>query len=326
MTVARAFPFMAGAAVISVASAAAETSAYTALDLDACENLGTSGYEEPLLLRCPGYRDLSVFVLAGYDTYDLDPVRSDEAFDAPRQSNSLGDTIEWRLDDEGEPFAVIYRYYLYEADGPRRSELWVKSLGRGDRAGCLVATVPGSADANERAREVADRDARGAVCAEGEQGAAVGDAPSPPPLILQGGGLYAGGQSFGFGTPFGRALAHVGATLSKPITRAVSLAECGAGPMEAVEFAGGLTLNAQDDLFVGWVTQARDGAAPLPSERGLRIGTRRADLEASGTLEIYESTIGWEFTAGDGLFGLLASAAPDAEIETLWAGTTCFFR
>ena len=40
---------------------------------------------------------------------------------------------------------------------------------------------------------------------------------------------------------------------------------------------------------------------------------------------IPESTLGAEFSSGD-LGGMLSSDAPDATVEALYAGLTCFFR
>jgi hypothetical protein len=100
--------------------------------------------------------------------------------------------------------------------------------------------------------------------------------------------------------------------------------ECGAGALDFAEYAGGLTLWFQDGKFAGWALGG-DGAPDLRTAAGLGIGSTRAELEAAYAATVAETTLGQEFQAGD-LFGVLASAAPDARVESLWAGTSCVFR
>ena len=133
------------------------TSAYTRLDLDACKRMDHG--EDPVgaTWRCAGYANLALFVRNADDRYDLDAgIESDEArfadtFDYP------GETVEWRLFN-GTPFAMIYRLKNANPDRPPSSILVVESVGRGTKAGCRVAEIPGSRrNANQRAREIADR-------------------------------------------------------------------------------------------------------------------------------------------------------------------------
>jgi len=100
-------------------------------------------------------------------------------------------------------------------------------------------------------------------------------------------------------------------------------AECGAGPMEFAAF-GGLTLNFQDGQLVGWM--ARDGAGVTTD--GIRPGASFADLARERSAAMVEdSTLGGEFSyrAADGsdIYGFVDEAG---DIDSLYAGTTCFFR
>jgi hypothetical protein len=101
--------------------------------------------------------------------------------------------------------------------------------------------------------------------------------------------------------------------------------ECGAGPMEQVDF-GPLRLNFQDARFVGWELRGR-ADPPIEEEYGLAIGTPRADLEESdqGAATFENSSLGVEFDAG-GIGGLMSGGGRDATVASLYAGTTCFFR
>ncbi|WP_172298553.1 hypothetical protein [Pseudoruegeria sp. HB172150] len=100
----------------------------------------------------------------------------------------------------------------------------------------------------------------------------------------------------------------------------VSNPECGAGPTLIVEYDG-LDLLFQQDAFRGWVA---DGAG-IVTANGLRPGTTRTALEASGAGPFEATTLGVEFETG-GVFGLLPDGTQDAELQLLWAGTSCFFR
>ena len=98
-------------------------------------------------------------------------------------------------------------------------------------------------------------------------------------------------------------------------------AECGAGPILHARWANGFVALSQEEDFLGW-----DSREPgLTTADGIGIGSTRAELEASREVEVEETTLGVEFTAG-GLGGLFASSEPVAPITSLWAGLTCHFR
>ncbi|MCE7028614.1 hypothetical protein [Jiella avicenniae] len=158
-----AFASLAGAP----ARAAGIDSAYTKLDLDACDVL--KEYEEGggIDLQCAGYAGIPVFVSEG----DL---RTVVAFGEESQNggtfgpfNSPGETVEWRLSGK-EPFAAILRFHLDPGDGSGKtaSVLGVYTIGGKGRESCPVGYVDASvnANANVLARKVADEEARGFDC------------------------------------------------------------------------------------------------------------------------------------------------------------------
>ena len=73
--------------------------------------------------------------------------------------------MEWRFDPGGNLVALVYRLHDVAPQSPERSVLVVaKPAGEGV-AGCTVARIDGSTpDANARAREIADAQAREFAC------------------------------------------------------------------------------------------------------------------------------------------------------------------
>lgn len=106
--------------------------------------------------------------------------------------------------------------------------------------------------------------------------------------------------------------------------------ECGGGPMQFTHAASiGLTLNFQQDKFVGWFIDSGGGMAL--TEGGITVGSSRAALDSALPNDIQtDSTLGVEFLAPrkDDTFigGFLSSAGADGKVESLYAGMTCFFR
>ncbi len=155
-----AFASLAGAP----AQAAGLDSAYTKLDLDACDVL--KEYEEGggVDLKCSGYKGIPV----------PEELRTVVAFGRDNQNggtfgpfNSPGETVEWRLSG-GEPFAAILRFHLDPGDGSGRtvSVLGIYTIGGKGRESCPVGYVDASvnANANVLARKVADEEARSFAC------------------------------------------------------------------------------------------------------------------------------------------------------------------
>jgi len=125
-----------------------------------------------------------------------------------------------------------------------------------------------------------------------------------------------------FGTPLANVLAAVTTAVGGATPQVTTNAECGEGPVQFAEFSNGLKLAFQDDKFAGWFLDA----AGLTTADGVGVGTTRAALDAARTVEIDpESTLGVEFQAGD-LGGFLTADGAAGTVESLYAGTTCFFR
>jgi hypothetical protein len=171
------------------ALAAGETSAYTKLDFEK-NCISTDEYEGGASFVCSGYKgwpihfaegDLRQSIFFGH----LGPwFMSDDgssAFVSFGTFNYIGETVEWRLDDKGIPFAAIIRFTLQTAsdegsaaDSKDNSQvLVVSTVGQ---PGIGVACVAGMIDArltpnaNSVARAYADKSARRFNCAIDEAG------------------------------------------------------------------------------------------------------------------------------------------------------------
>lgn len=147
---------------------AQNSSVFTELDLDACETLspvprdssdeaaedamddaGWSG-------KCPGYGAIPIFASEGDLRFDIDAGVRNGRFETPWFFNLPHTTVEWRLDAQAQPFALIHRFW---SDGleNRRSMLGVSKIGRPGEPGCMVALIAGDVpDANARATALAD--------------------------------------------------------------------------------------------------------------------------------------------------------------------------
>ncbi len=143
-------------------------SAYTDLNLEDCEVLET--YEESggMALRCEGYQGIPLYVTESDIRFDVDAgVPNDEWTTANRPFNSIGDTVEWRLQG-GQPVAAILRYNFESGGSPnvQSSELAVFTIGQEGDPGCLVDWVTADAEPSQNvaARQIADRDAKTFDC------------------------------------------------------------------------------------------------------------------------------------------------------------------
>jgi hypothetical protein len=138
-------------------------------------------------------------------------------------------------------------------------------------------------------------------------------------LVLESGSS----RQIGFGMDRGAALPALIAALGKTTDEGTN-PECGAGPLDHVDFKGGLTAFFQEDKFVGWDLDGREGGSYATAD-GIGIGATRAQLEAAGAVTVDETTIGHEFAAGE-LYGLLSNPSPSGKVTNMWAGTNCIFR
>lgn len=148
-----------------------------------------------------------------------------------------------------------------------------------------------------------------------------------PALAIEGEGLRLFDPATGSARPlpFGMAWERVQEALAyrgKPATGRNE--ECGAGPLDYAQWEDSLTLYGQGGQFVGWFIDSR-AEGRISTAAGVGPGTTRQDLEAAYAAEVFESTLGTEFAAGN-LSGVLDSPHPDSPVSALWAGTSCNFR
>ena len=142
--------------------------------------------------------------------------------------------------------------------------------------------------------------------------------PEPSPLSLDARGIQPTVSQLRI--DFGRAQVGVVDTVRRLLgegpDQVATNTECGAGPITAVGWADGLTLNFQDGTFVGWVSTDPG----LPAGGGIRPGQSRLDLPQ---VSFSVTTLGTEFSR-NAVYGLLTEN--DEAVRIVWAGTTCFFR
>jgi len=167
------------AALIACTAASAQSieSAYTTFETGKCPHVRGRAPEDYGHWTCKGYGGIAVWV-AGADQrvyVSFGPRAKNEpaASQTLGAFNSEGRTIEWRIerghDGKARPFATILRWNTSPLDdnaNPIRGQvLVVTRLAPGPV--CQVGYVDGRANpnANELAREIADKHARGFRCA-----------------------------------------------------------------------------------------------------------------------------------------------------------------
>jgi hypothetical protein len=193
-------------------AAVAETisSAYTPFDVDACRHRKGRDVEDYGEWRCVGHAGIPVVMHAGdqriYVSYGARASDELAARETLASFNGEGKTIEWRIagtdagsgagkgTGTGRPFATIMRWsttvVVDEAqakDGLFRGQVLVVTR-LGPRGVCHVGYVDGRANpnANDLAREIADRHARAFRCGKDK------------PIVL-------GEKGLGFSPPYGPA-------------------------------------------------------------------------------------------------------------------------
>lgn len=149
---------------------------------------------------------------------------------------------------------------------------------------------------------------------------------------LRGDGLEVTGP-LGTALSFGSPRETVEAELAKVFDEARDAgtnSECGAGPIAFTEYPGGLTLNFQEGKLIGWSLrddETGSESADIATAEGIALDSSEADLAEAYEVEmIADSTLGEEFTTPAGIFGFLTGEGAQKEVESLHAGTNCFFR
>ena len=154
----------------------------------------------------------------------------------------------------------------------------------------------------------------------------------PSPVVadaveLRGEGLVARGEAFYFSAGQNEVETALAKVLGEPTGRAAN-DECGGGPLSFTDYAGGLTVNFQSDVLVGWNWRLpQDGDVEAPAELGLagdvQLGTSRKEAqEAGGFVMLPGSTLGEEFTLGEKIGGFFDGD----QVVMLYAGAQCFTR
>ncbi|MGI3184446.1 hypothetical protein [Nioella aestuarii] len=157
---------------------------------------------------------------------------------------------------------------------------------------------------------------------------ALADSYSPTPgdivTIGQGGlGLSAADATatatLPFGAPFHESLRTLATIMGHDFSVYLP-EECPAGPVVVVSFPNQIDLIYQQDQLAGFMLRR---GSTLTTQAGVGLGTPLAALGSFATLDVMESTLGWEFQAGQ-IHGLLSER--EGIVEHLWSGTVCIFR
>ncbi len=155
-------------AAAAPAGAAGPTSTYTKLNLDQCNQLSVGEDNASAEWVCPGLGNRPVWVREGdlrffvsFGGTGKDQVATGETLGP---FNRIGETLEWRLGANGQPFATILRWFA-EFDDGRVGQVLVVTKLAADGV-CHVAYVDALANknANELARQAADNLSAGFRC------------------------------------------------------------------------------------------------------------------------------------------------------------------
>jgi len=159
------------ALIAAPACAQSIESAYTDFSTKKCRHTPGKDVEDYGEWRCAGYKGIPVYMSAGDQRIQVSYGKNAKNERAASQTlaafNGEGSKIEWRM-EKGVPFATIMRWSTTRTDEKGDpmpgSTLVVTKLGR--NGVCHVGYVDGQANknANELAREIADRHARNFNC------------------------------------------------------------------------------------------------------------------------------------------------------------------
>jgi hypothetical protein len=147
------------------------SSVYTSLNLEQCRDITPEDAKDyATVWRCKGYGGIDVRVAEGdlriYVSYGPKAEQQTAAQATLPQFNTIGETLEWRLAEEGgsrAPFATIL-HFSWDVDGKKGSTLVVTKLDKRDACHVAYVEATGNPTANEQARAIADKAARGFAC------------------------------------------------------------------------------------------------------------------------------------------------------------------
>ncbi len=136
-------------------------SVYSSIKGSACKTIAADDEAEYREQKCTGFAGVPLYIKEGDLRADLDAGAMGE-FLTPGPFNAASDTVEWRVGQDGQPFAIIFRLTSDVPDQPKQSWLMVETVGKGGKPGCRLAEIPGATrDANQVARDMADAAADG---------------------------------------------------------------------------------------------------------------------------------------------------------------------
>ena len=136
-------------------------SVYSSIKASACKTIAADDEAEYREQKCTGFAGVPLYIKEGDLRADLDAGAMGE-FLTPGPFNAASDTVEWRVGQDGQPFAIIFRLTSDVPDQPKQSWLMVETVGKGGKPGCRLAEIPGATrDANQVARDKADAAADG---------------------------------------------------------------------------------------------------------------------------------------------------------------------
>ncbi|MFV0523292.1 MAG: hypothetical protein ACK5RL_02210 [Acidimicrobiales bacterium] len=147
-------------------------------------------------------------------------------------------------------------------------------------------------------------------------------------IELAGDGLTALDGSATLSLPFGSDQASVAIVLDRafgPGQPGESSPECPNGSDRVVTWDDQILAEFADDRFISWTLSP---GAPLTTGDGIGLGSSLADMEATGSVETFQSSLGTEFAVGTGdalVRGLLDGPDQTSTVVDLWAGDRCIF-
>jgi len=158
-------------ALVAAAPAAAEESVYTTIDLGACSQAPVD-LKDPLqsgIWQCVGYLGIPVRIadsdLRFFVSYGANAANEIAAHETLPPFNYINSTLEWRLNDQGQPFATILRFFTDSGDGGPENQILVVTAISPDGV-CHAAYIDAltNSGANELAQAAADMFARNFSC------------------------------------------------------------------------------------------------------------------------------------------------------------------
>jgi len=151
--------------------AAAEESVYTTIDLGECQQAPVD-VKDPLqsgIWQCAGYLGIPVWItesdLRFFVSYGANAANETAAHETLPPFNYINSTLEWRLNDQGQPFATILRFFTDSGDGgPENQILVVTAISSSGICHAAYVNASANPQANELAQAAADMLARNFSC------------------------------------------------------------------------------------------------------------------------------------------------------------------